>query len=245
MLRYLIPAGLVAILAAGAVVATPKASPTTKPADAPTTQPAPVKATVKSVLGIAEALDLSVENSKWKRIKVGDVLSEDSIIRTWLGANVVLQFDGRDDVTIKSATKVGISSFGKRGKTQLGLKYGAIDTKGDGPHGGKRVKTRYGLTYNQALKTVAAMSGDNTRGVRFGCLSVRYSSGCGLSYWADSFEKTGCAWAVKIWKGSSSKSLGYWSDRGKANILCELLSEFGEEAGVPYVEAVKRDIIER
>ncbi len=110
------------------------------------------------------------------------------------------------------------------------------------------VKTRHGLTYDQALKTVAAMSDDNTREIRFGRLGLRFRHGFPRRTRTGRFgsvEDTKGTWAVKIRKGSGSISLGQWTNRGKAYLLCELLNEFGQKAGEPYVELVKHEVVER
>lgn len=98
--------------------------------DAP--KPAPMTATVVSVTGIAEKRLVSQPNSKWEPLKVGDVLGELALVRTGLGAKVILRFSDRGDVSVKGATKVGIGTFRKRGRlvrTHLGLKYGSLHAR--------------------------------------------------------------------------------------------------------------------
>jgi len=95
--------------------------------DAP--KPVPLTATVVSVTGIAEKRLASQPNSKWEPLKAGDVLGELALVRTGLGAKVILRFSDRGDVTVKGATKIGIGTFRKRGRlvrTHLGLKYGSM-----------------------------------------------------------------------------------------------------------------------
>ena len=94
--------------------------------------PAPLKATVVSVSGIAEKRLASDPKGKWEPLKAGDVLGELALVRTGLGAKVVLRFSDRGDVTVKSATKIGIGTFRRQGrlvKTQLGLKYGSLHAR--------------------------------------------------------------------------------------------------------------------
>ena len=148
MLRYAISAGLIAIVSSTVIFARPKA-PATRPAPATTTRPAgddkawpeSMKVTVKSVTGIAERRDRNVKNGKWEQMKAGDILSEHTIIRTGLGCKTVLQFGEGNDVTIRSGTKIGMSSFSKDGKrvktfkTRLGLKYEEIRAKVDASRG--------------------------------------------------------------------------------------------------------------
>jgi len=93
-----------------------------------------MKVTVESVSGIAESRPDNTKNSKWKLMKVGDILTEQAIIRTGLGAKVVLKFGDSGDVTIKSGTKIVVFSFrkdGKRVKAKLDLRYGAIRARVD------------------------------------------------------------------------------------------------------------------
>ncbi len=234
-----------AILAAGAVLAKPKATSATKPSDASTTRPAPEKVTVKSVSGIVETRDGNIKNSKWKALKVGDVLGDGSLIRTGLGdAKATLQFDGRDDVTIKQGSKVAISSLDKNGKpdkTKLNVNYGAARAMLATTRCGRPVRTRYGLTYEEAIKAVASMSGDDSRVIRFGCLSI--CSSHDPRRWGDFFVNIKSTWAVKIRKDSSSISLGQWTSLDRARTLCELLKQFGREGQEPYVEFIEPKIM--
>lgn len=99
---------------------------------APAAEPAPMTATVVSVTGIAEKRLTSQPNSKWEPLKAGDVLGELALVRTGLGAKVVLRFGDRGDVTVKGGTKVGIGTFRKQGtlvRTHLGLKYGSLHAR--------------------------------------------------------------------------------------------------------------------
>ncbi len=125
------------IMAAFAICVLPvmgqeKADDAKAPAAKKAPEPVPLKATVVSVSGIAEKRLASDPKSKWEPLKVGDVLGELALVRTGLGAKVVLKFSDCGDVTVKSATKVGIGTFRKQGKlvkARLGLKYGSLHAR--------------------------------------------------------------------------------------------------------------------
>jgi len=107
-----------------------------KAAKAP--KPAQMKVTVLSVTGIAHKRRADVADAAWAPVKAGDVLGELTVIRTGLGASVVLKFSDRGQVTVKSATKVGIKEFtgtGMHAKARLGLKYGSMRAKVDSSRG--------------------------------------------------------------------------------------------------------------
>jgi hypothetical protein len=200
----------------------PTTRPTTRPAPAASkpsdenkAKPAPMKVTVKLVSGIAEKRDADVRNGRWKRIKVGDVLSEDTVIRTGIGGRLVLKFADGGHAIIKSGTKVAISSIKRNGKPV-------------------KAKTRFGLTYAEALKAIASMSGDESRVIQLGFRGICYSGGS-MAQWGANPRGP---WALKVRKGSESIHVGQWDSRVKADLLRDLLSEFGEEAGQPYVELV-------
>ena len=153
MLRCTIPVLLISIFTSLAFCAEPKAAPAAKPAPKPAVKPVektkpatkPLQATVESVSGIVEMLSTGDKNGKWRKMKVGDALSEQTIVRTGLGAKAVLKFDDRGLVTVKSGTKIGIASFRKSGKlvkTRLGLKYGAIRAQVDSSTGSNDFRVR-------------------------------------------------------------------------------------------------------
>jgi hypothetical protein len=134
MRRY----GLAAlVLSVSSVLAAPPAA--TKPAEMPPKpQPARLKVTVASVSGPAQKLLAGEGQKKWQALKAGEQLSELTILRTGLGAKVVLQFEDRGEVTVQNATKVGIAELRKEGdlaKARLGLKYGALRARVDATRG--------------------------------------------------------------------------------------------------------------
>ncbi|MHC4561738.1 MAG: FecR domain-containing protein [Planctomycetota bacterium] len=108
-------------------------------APAPTTAAAePLKASVVSVTGKAQHRLANKADAVWRPLKVDDELGEMEVIRTGLSSKVVLKFADRGEVTVKSATKVGIASFRKTGtavRTQVGVKYGAIRASVDSSQG--------------------------------------------------------------------------------------------------------------
>lgn len=150
MIRYAIAASLVLSFAAlPARSQEAKAKPAPKgaapAADKPAKKPeakapakpkdAPMKVTVVKVVGVASYRSADPK-AKWQRLKAGQVLDELSLVRTGLGARVVLRFADYAQVTVKSATKIGIKEFRKSAKTQrvkthVGLKYGAMRTHVD------------------------------------------------------------------------------------------------------------------
>jgi len=95
-----------------------------------------MKITVASVTGIAHKR--AAPNAKWTPLKANETLNELAIIRTGLGAKVILNLGDRGKVTVRSATKVGITEFTKTGqhvKARLGLKYGSMRAKVDRARG--------------------------------------------------------------------------------------------------------------
>jgi len=119
--------GLLVLFAASAPAAPPAAEKA--PPRAPTPAAAPLKATVTSVTGPAQKLLAANGGAKWQPLKAGEELGELTVIRTGLGARVVLKFADRGEIVVNNATKIGIAELRKRGdevKAQLGLKYGTM-----------------------------------------------------------------------------------------------------------------------
>lgn len=105
--------------------------------------PAEIQAEVVSVSGCAEKKDAAGGDAKWLPLKAGDTLDALTVIRTGLGARVVLRFGDRGTVTIRNATKAGISSLAKRGTkvtTHLKLKYGSLRADVDSSRGPNDMK---------------------------------------------------------------------------------------------------------
>ena len=120
---------------------------------------------VTAVTGMAQRRLASDAKAKWETVKVGDVLDNLTVIRTGLGSKVTLRLGDRSEVTVRSATKVGIQQFVKMGNVanmRLGLKYGAMRARVDASRGPN----------NFRVSTPVAT------------LSVRGSGG-GMGYWAD------------------------------------------------------------
>jgi len=121
-------------------VATPVSTLSVRGSDAAkvAAEGAPLKVTVVSVSGVAEKRVGSDPKAKWVPLKAGDMLGERMIIRTGLGAKVVLRFADRGETTIRNVAKVGIGEFRKTGKlvkTRLGLKYGSMRSAVDSSRG--------------------------------------------------------------------------------------------------------------
>ncbi|MCE5325336.1 MAG: FecR domain-containing protein [Planctomycetaceae bacterium] len=104
---------------------------------------APLQVTVVTVTGSAQKLETAKAGAAWQPLKAGDVLGEQTLIRTGLGAQVVLKLADRGTATVSSGTKIGIAEFRKMNtgiKARLGLKYGSINTKVDPSKGRNDLK---------------------------------------------------------------------------------------------------------
>ena len=124
---------LIAILLVASAASAFAAGPTTKPAAAKPKAPEPaaenLKVTVVSVAGPAQKLLAGKGQTKWQPLKAGEELGELTVIRTGLGAKVVLKFEDRGEVIVNNATKIGLGELRKKGNeatARLGLKYGTI-----------------------------------------------------------------------------------------------------------------------
>jgi len=221
MLRYAVATGLVVMLATAPVLGQGKGS---APARAVSKAPAPakpvpkaMKATVKSVSGIVEKFSAAQKNPKWAPVKVGDVLGELTLIRTGLGGTVVLSFLNRSEVTLKSGTHVGISSFRKKGnlvKTDLSLKYGAIDAKVDSTQGGNDFRL---VTPTRTL----AAAGTSGKAARWGDFSLQ-------------FKGTTGAWKSIAPRRVSTVHAGQWVNRTTTPSINLLLAKLDTKLGDPH-----------
>jgi len=221
MLRYTIPLVLVAIFTATPIFAKGKA-PAADHADSTV-----LKATVKSVSGIVERFSGDEKNGKWLPAKPGDVLAERSLIRTGLGGRAVLKFADRGDVTVKSGTKIGISSFRKTGKlvkTTLGLKYGALRAQVDSSRGANDFRVR------TASATLAATG----------------TSG-NMAQWGDfalQFHGTTGAWNAKIQRKVTKIRAGEWTNHKAAPSLGIVLNRRDTKMGDPHGGLSKAETVE-
>lgn len=139
------------LLVVGVLALLGRVAPADQPADvAPATQPsqqaraqAPdpaqeFQAEAVSVTGVAQYRNAADPDGKWTKLASGDVLGQSMILRTGLGAEVVLQFGDRGQVTVRSATKIGIAQLAKDGtalRTKLGMKYGSVRATVDSTKG--------------------------------------------------------------------------------------------------------------
>lgn len=102
--------------------------------------------TVISVKGAAQQRSVADDTGKWLALAVGDELSEMTVIRTGLGAMVVLKMADRGEITIRSATKIGIASFredaDEKVTTRMGIKYGSIHARVDSSKGANDFEIR-------------------------------------------------------------------------------------------------------
>jgi hypothetical protein len=231
MLRHTIITGLVVILSAGSILAQAKAPVAKKPASVkatPVAKPADDKApakktagehviTVVSVSGIAEQRSAAKKDAKWTAIKAGDILNEMTLVRTGLGAKLVLKFSNRGVVTVKSGTKIGIASFSQQAKmvkTRLGLKYGAIRAKVDSTQGANDFRVR------TAVGTLAATG-----------------TGGDMAQWGDfSFQAKGTqgSWQVVVGRRTRSLIPGEWTNKQMSKPLAALLKKLGVNIGDPH-----------
>jgi len=146
-MRHVICLILVMFLTAAVWADDPQTEPSTDtPAAAPAEgdQPAAdegmkLPVTVVSVTGAAQHKSVADETGQWLPLAAGDELSELTVIRTGLGAQVVLRLGDRSEITIRSATKIGIASLrqgaGRKVTARVGLKYGSIHAKVDSSQG--------------------------------------------------------------------------------------------------------------
>lgn len=140
MYRNGLVVGLIVLFAASALAAPPpaeKAAPKA-PAAAGAPKSVPLKATVVSVSGPAQKLLAAEAGKKWEPLEAGEELSELTVIRTGLGAKVVLKFADRGELVINNATKIGIGELRQKGdevKADLGLKYGTVRASVDSSRG--------------------------------------------------------------------------------------------------------------
>jgi cytochrome c biogenesis factor len=224
MFRCTILLILIALVTATPIVAKPadKASPKANPASVA------LKATVKSVTGIVEKCAGNDKNAKWQAVKTGDVLSEHTLIRTGLGAAAVLKFADRGDITVKSGTKVGISSFRKTGnlvKTTLGLKYGALRAKVDSSRGKNDFRVR------TAVATLAA-TGTSGNMAQWGDFSLQFQGTAGL-------------WKAKTQQKLTSVRRGEWTNRNAAKSIGLVLAKIDPKIGDPHGGLTKAEVVEQ
>jgi len=240
MLRYVISAVLVAVYTASPVFAQPNAAAIDKPVVEAAVAAADklagkdnagftaLKAAVKSVSGIVERLSGDDKNAKWQPLKVGDILSEHSLIRTGLGGSAVLKFADRGDVTVKSGTKIGISSFRKSGdlvKTRLGLKYGALRAKVDSSRGANDFRVR------TAVATLAA-TGTSGNMAQWGDFSLQ-------------FQGTTGAWKANTDRKVTTIRRGEWTNRNAAQSIGIVLGKLDPKVGDPHGGLTKAEVVEQ
>ena len=240
MVRYVISAVLVAVFTAEPVFAQAKAPPVEKPVAKAAVAAADklagkdnagftaLKAAVKSVSGIVERLSGDDKNARWKPLKVGDILSERTLVRTGLGGSAVLKFADRGDVTVKSGTKIGISSFRKSGKlvkTRLGLKYGALRAKVDSSRGANDFRVR------TAVATLAA-TGTSGNMAQWGDFSLQ-------------FQGTTGAWKANTDRKITTIRRGEWTDRNAAQSLDIVLDKLDPKIGDPHGGLTKAETVEQ
>ena len=204
MFRYAMLASVILAFAVLPVLAAKEAKKAGEKSVPKADEAVPMKVTVVSVSGIAHKLQAAAPKVQWKLIRSGDVLGELTVVRTGLGAKVVLKFSDRGEVTVKSATKVGIGQFRRKGKlvkTRIGLKYGSMRASVDSAAGPNdfRVTT-----------PVAALSVRGTKG------RIAFSGDLGLH-----IRGTQGTWSAKKGKRSMTVGAGESTD-GKFTLSSEL-----------------------
>lgn len=205
MFRYMI-IGLVSILLVGVAFAdaTNKPGKAAKPAATPATQPAQTRAdaakdtlqaTVVSVSGAAQQRNADDPDAKWTPIRAGQVLGERTLIRTGLGAKLVLRMADRSEVTVRSAAKIGIRDCRKEGdvaRMGVGLKYGTVKAK---------VNRAAGPNDFRIHTPVATLS------VRGSAGTTSYSAGFGMQ-----FHSQQSTWNVRSSRGTKGVEAGASTD---------------------------------
>ncbi|MCP4378596.1 MAG: FecR domain-containing protein, partial [bacterium] len=212
------------------VTAVKKAQPKKAPDAAPKKEAAKttkLTITAVSVSGIAEQLSTSNKNAKWTRLKTGDILNERTIVRTGLGAKVVLKFLPLGTVvTMNSVAKIGIAKFRKsRGKvrTTLGLKYGAIRAEVDSSQGANDFRVRTGA----------------------GTLAATGTGGL-IAQWGDfSFQAKGTegTW-VQVSQRDITLIAGQWTDAEMTLPLDKLLEKYGITISDEFGGRTPRELLE-
>ena len=221
MFRYTILLALIAIFAA-----TPAFAQGKEPAEVKAVSVA-LTATVKSVSGIVERFSGDAKNGKWEAAKAGDILAERSLLRTGLGGRAVLKFADRGDVTGKSGTKVGISSFRKTGKlvkTTLGLKYGALRAQVDSSRGANDFRVR------TAAATLAA-TGTSGNVAQWGDFSLQ-------------FQGTTGTWKARTQRKITSIRPGEWTNRKAAKSIGIVLNKLDTKVGDPHGGLTKAETVQ-
>jgi hypothetical protein len=182
-------------LSALSASSTTKPAKTAVPAKKSTTKKDSLRATVVSVKGSAQQRNGDDPKSPWKPIRAGQILSEHALIRTGLGAKLVLRLSDRGEVTVKSATKIGIRDCRKDGdvaRMGVGLKHGTVKAK---------VNRAAGPNDFRIHTPVATLS------VRGSAGTTSYSAGFGMQ-----FHSQQSTWNVRTNFGSKGVQQGASTD---------------------------------
>jgi len=184
MSKHWIPWACVLAATLPLLAAPPAETQQAVPAPAPAPDQKPMTVTVVSVSGPAQRLNLAAGEKDWQPLKAGEKLNELTVIRTGLGAKVVLKFEDRGEVTVNNATKVGIGEFRKDGdlaKTKLGLKYGTLHARVDRTAGPSdfRVVTAVAVASVRGSHGTLGFSGDMGMGIQGGSGTWNVATGAG------------------------------------------------------------------
>ena len=121
------------------VAAVPQPAPKTTSKTAPTLKPLPkgetrvFEAIVMKVVGVAQAR--ADRKSKWRKLKLNDVLKPGVLVRTGRKSLVALRVGPNATLVIDRQTRVAIPQIVQDGdtlKTRVGVEFGRIDVKGKG-----------------------------------------------------------------------------------------------------------------
>lgn len=193
MIRYANIIVLISMVLAGVSIALAAETPATQPAA--TAAKDTLQASVVSVSGSAQQCNGDDPKAVWKPLRAGEILSVHTLIRTGLGAKVVLQLADRGEVTIKSATKIGIRDCRREGdvaRMGVGLKYGTVKAK---------VNRAAGPNDFKIHTPVATLS------VRGSAGTTSYSAGFGMQ-----FHSQQSTWNVQTNMGSKGVEQGASTD---------------------------------
>ena len=206
----------------------PKAAGKTEPKAAAKTAPAKNDAiVVTAVTGLAQRRVVSDAKAKWEKVKVGDVLNNLTVIRTGLGSKVVIRMGDRSEVTIKSATKVGITEFSRTDKVvkmRLGMKYGSMRASVDASRGANDFRV---ATPVATLSVRGSIGGWGFWGDRM-VLGFYGSAG---NWHADYVEGQTREVGPREWLGPDGKRTGDIDDQNRKTGLGDPQGQTGEEKG--------------
>ena len=124
---------------------------------------------VVSVQAPAQWMNPAAPQAEWQDLAAGQKLSENTILRTGYGAEVVLRFADRGEMIVRSSTKIGIAEFRRQAqavRTRLGLKYGSVHAAVDptaGPNDWQVQTATSTLSVGGSISDFASLVDSGTR----------------------------------------------------------------------------------